>query len=242
MQEKREIILTENGMMRRIIQELPIGNAEAILAEAASGVGIDMPSIFGTADKTIAHMRVTRNLVTVYAMQRGLNMNTVWRPYADSKLCYPHGFKDGPADFGATYYWTKPESMALFIIQQFKYIGGAWAAGETYLIATRKGDGAYYRLPMTNIYEEARVCMGAWKLEGKTFQQWYDHAVKHLANSPWNCDLRDQSRTEDMQAIFSFKLDGTQAPVPEDWHKHCKKVNHAAYSEFKGMLIPADKK
>jgi hypothetical protein len=262
MENTTEIILGADGFYRRTSQHVLVGKVEDILAEAASSVPTDIPSLFAGPHKTRVHMRATRTRVTLFCGLRHLALNTIWRPYGEgSKQVYPHGAKQEANDFGATYIWLPPGheryynsegkpadgeppkpkdgDMFLFYIATLNKTGAQWGASDVYLIATRKGDKKFYRLPLNNLYEDGRVCMGSgYFLEGKTLSDQFAGSLKHFESSPWNTDLANHSRPENARAMFSFDLKGKQKTVDGDWAKYCQAVNNGNYADLPGLIIP----
>lgn len=250
-----ELILGDKGVMRRTITEAPVANVEQILAEAAATVPNDIPSVFTSPHDTAVHMRSTRQRIVLYFMMKQIRFNTIWRPYGEgSKKVFPFGQKGAEADFGATFEWepygierypkkpgeaptTKAGDMFVYFIFTTIKQGTAWTAGENYLVATRKGDKKLYRLPLHNIFEDARICMGdSFTLQGRTLKERFDNAFGHFNKSAWNTHIAEAA--EKMQALFSFDLKGKQVPAPEDWNKYCNAVSNANYSDLPGLIIP----
>jgi hypothetical protein len=254
MSAKTELILTKEGIVKRTITDAPVGNVNEILAQAASSVPTDIPSIFASQHGTRVHMRSTRSRITLFCMLKHLVLNTVWRPYgADSKKVFPFGARQQEGDFGATYTWnpygherypkkagevpaTKEGDMFLYYIFTTVKDGATWKAGENYLIATRKGDKKFYRLPLHNLYEDGRICMGnGYVLEGATLQQRFDNSLKYFEAAPWNTDI--SAPAEKIQQLFSFSLKGEQLEIPANWHEHSFPVANANFSDLPNLII-----
>lgn len=244
-------------MRRTLPTETPVTNTMEILAEAAATVPTDLPALFRAPEPHSGlrvHMRATRTRIILYCMLRRLVLNTVWRPYGEgSKKVYPFGAKQAESDYGATYDWnpygyerypkkqgekleTKAGDMFVYFIFTTDKDGSGWKAGWNYLVATRKGDKKFYRLPLNNIFEDARICMGdTYALQGATLLERFENALKFFEAAPWNTHIG--TIHEHMQALFSFNLKGEQIPIPEDWHTRCQAVSNSIYSDLPKLII-----
>lgn len=96
-----------------------------------------------------------------------------------------------------------------------------------YLAAT-SATNRTYRIPLSNVYDDCRICMGDdWNEKSKpTLPQVLDAALSQFLNSPWNSDLR--KTTEKSDAFFRFNpTDGGFETLPANgqWNKLCERVN-----------------
>lgn len=251
---KTDFILTKEGVVKRTISEQLVGNVNEYLAEAASSVPTDIPSVFSSPHGTRVHMRSSRARITLYCLLKYLELNTVWRPFGENaKRVFPFGARQQEGDFGATYQWkpygherypqkpgdaptTKEGDMFLYYIFSTVKDGATWKAGETYLIATRKGDKRFWRLPLHNLYEDGRICMGSgYALQGATLQERFNNSMKHFEAAPWNTDI--SAPAERIQALFSFDLKGKQLEIPANWHEQSYAVANSNYSDLPSLII-----
>lgn len=252
-----EYVLAKDGVKKRHIEETSVSNINDLISEAAAGVPTDLPSVMKGPEPhgTRVHMRATRNRIVLYCMLLRIRLDSIWRPYgAESKKVYPFGAKSADTDFGATFEWRpfgfdrypkkagdKPEckagDMFVYFIFTTTKEGQAWKTGDNYLIATRMGDKKFYRLPLHNIFDDGRICMGdSYTVQGATLHERFNNALAHFEASPWNTHIAQAH--ENTQALFSFSLKGEQLPIPDDWHKQCTAVNNTIYADLPSLLIP----
>jgi hypothetical protein len=106
---------------------------------------------------------------------------------------------------------------------------------ECYLAATSTSNKTY-RIPLSNVYDDCKVCMGDYNTEHPTLQQALDAALEQFLTSPWNADLRKSSEKSD--AFFRFKPENAgfeTLPVVGQWNNLCERVELPAL-EF--LVLP----
>lgn len=125
--------------------------------------------------------------------------------------------------------WYPPEGMtlALMCCTQYRHASnGARKTGYVYLFAMTR-DGISWRLPLGNIYDDCRICMGDENFIAPTHRQCVQMILNQFTNSTWNSDLwTSRNRT---QAMFRFRpLDQgfEQLPPPNDWTSQCSRVGN----------------
>lgn len=81
-------------------------------------------------------------------------------------------------------------------------------AGDQYLHAF-DSVGIAYRLPVSNVYEDCRVCSGKFNSESSSHAESLKLALDQFERSPWNIDLYGASDKErkNTQRMFRFKPD-----------------------------------
>jgi len=126
--------------------------------------------------------------------------------------------------------WIPPDDMRLVFLMPVKWSPGnciAEKVGHTYLFAF-DNQGATWRLPLGNLYDECRICLGQERFAAASHMQCVAAALEQFANSQWNADLwRTQAQTK---ALFSFlpKDSGfDQIPPERHWTSYCSKVGNA---------------
>lgn len=88
--------------------------------------------------------------------------------------------------------------------------------------------GAAYKLPLGNLYENCRLCMGDYDNTSGSAAGAVILALKQFRSAPWNSDLF--SDEDVVMRFFRFKPleKGFQTlPIIEDWTRDCSKVGTA---------------
>ena len=125
--------------------------------------------------------------------------------------------------------WEVPNSMRLVFLAETAFIGSrSRKQGYCYLFAIDE-NGDYYRLPLGNLYDECRICMGQEEFLSFDHLTTLNMVLEQFSNSEWNADLWTTERAT--QSMFRFVPDGTgfkQAVMAiTPWTKLCAKIGHA---------------
>lgn len=96
---------------------------------------------------------------------------------------------------------------------------------DCYLAATSSSNRVY-RLPLGNIYDTGKVCMGQFERSHGTLVEALQAAFDQFTASPWNSDL--VKSTEKINKFFRFKAanDGFETlPVDGQWNNLCERIS-----------------
>lgn len=132
--------------------------------------------------------------------------------------------------------WTAPGTMRIRVLIQFKQEVSSPRRFTMLMmwVYAYDRDGAAYRLPLPNLYEDCKVCNGDQHFHYcATIQDTIQHVMEMFQNSSWNADL--WTTVDESQTLFSFLPEGDGAQqtfksrVVEPWQSYCRKVA-TAYS------------
>jgi hypothetical protein len=132
--------------------------------------------------------------------------------------------------------WTPPPDMRLhlgLVATMPGEDGAPYVFGDAYFYVTKTGTPGFFRLPLPNVYEDSRVCMGRGmeRAEEPTLAGLLARARAHFLASSWNSDLIHLIDTS--RAFFSFRLADNNAPVyPDDWATLAPRVSHPSFERF----------
>lgn len=139
--------------------------------------------------------------------------------------------------------WNVPETMKLFFVSRWNFPGGpvetvTGVMPIFYLIAVEypgpQNQQKTYTLPLPNVYDEGKVCMGSAVLETfdlrKSIFEQQEYALTEFMKSRWNSDLMNEHRSQNSKRMFRFDPKGKCLPPDAVWTTLCKPVNHEAYS------------
>lgn len=213
-----------------------LGDQSAVLDSIGGQLPVDIGMAFKLPNGLpVGIQRKNRNIF-MYTAMPALKLNTVWRPYGkDPVKMMLVGISEAETDIQASYLWTPPETMKVWLVVVFAYTGqkemNDYGFNSAYLVAS--GNKKFYRLPLPNLYEHCQICMGTKAYTAKdTWQDRYIEAYEQFWNSPWNTDMREKHKAEHTTAMFQFNAKGKQLPVPENWADYCLVTNNGNYSDL----------
>jgi hypothetical protein len=125
--------------------------------------------------------------------------------------------------------WKAPNDMRLmFLVETRLSSGRVSKQNYTYLFAVSQ-DNNFWRLPLGNLFDECRVCLGNEEYFGLTHLEVVAKALEQLNNASWNADLWNTDKRNKTHALFRYKpLDKgfEQMPVSDDhhWTTYCYKI------------------
>jgi hypothetical protein len=129
--------------------------------------------------------------------------------------------------------WQVPETMRLMLLVSIYADYSKASGGDQYLAAFDKV-GRAFRLPISNLYGDCRLCHGKYTEAHNTSLDLLRAAWTQFHKSSWNRDLYNDSsstRRDATKKMFSFIADNEsfkQLPISGDWSELCEKVG----SEF----------
>lgn len=124
--------------------------------------------------------------------------------------------------------WEVPEDMRLALVILTEAGDRVVSIKNQWLLAL-DSEKRCYRLPMGNIYEDGRLCIGDMKPHHASAQKCIEAELEQFARSQWNGDL--DSSAEQTKALFRFKpvnaKDGKfeQQPPLARWQDLSKKIS-----------------
>jgi len=127
-----------------------------------------------------------------------------------------------------TLLWSPPTDMVL------KFLVVCTAAGEfgSAFLFAYNSKGTAWRLPLPNIHDDCRICMGTFNPNAENVAQIVHNCLRQLSSSNWNSDLLKS--VENSQRMFRWKPQGPAfdiLPPDGEWTKLCNKVS-AGVMEF----------
>jgi hypothetical protein len=112
-------------------------------------------------------------------------------------------FKKGDADPEFVLNWVPPESMRLYLVTNFIY---PMQPDVQFLIAMDTA-GRHYRLPLSNLFEDSKLCHGEYTMGGSTLIDMVSRAWAQFHKSRWQSHLADRGTDSaaNSQRLFRFK-------------------------------------
>lgn len=228
-------ILTPEGFYRLVVSLAFVGEQNDLIKKAAQQLPYDVRNVSMSMHGKPVHLHAFEDNVVLYTRLPAVRFRTSWRLYDEGKKIFPN-WASSAEDIKANLAWVPPEDCAVWFITAYKprqdyktaVFAGAW------LVAVRKGDAKFYRLPVGNLNDACNICMGgAFRSnESAPYADRMNSELKQFEESEWNADLwRGTEATS--QAMFSFSSDGQkQLPVAERWWEMCMAVSARTYSQL----------
>jgi hypothetical protein len=122
--------------------------------------------------------------------------------------------------------WTVPNNMRLYLCV---HITNALECAEQFLVAM-DDDRKCWRLPVSNLYADCRLCPGRYSSSGNDIIQVCQRTWVQFQSSNWNADLYNDAtlqRRNCTKAMFTFDVSNEkfiQRPAPKKWWDLCEKV------------------
>jgi hypothetical protein len=229
--------IRRNGFYRHTHSWEYIGEETEMVRHLQKRVPIALPNL--TSGK---HLCVSQTGLSLASRITMLQLHTYFAPMTgtDEKVVMVPVFLKGTnraADMSMD--WTVPETMRLYFVSRWAFAAGIEGAVGVmplfYLIAVDPSQKRTHILPLPNIYDEGKVCMGSgtdmekFDLRQDVFQQ-QDYALNAFLKSRWNADLLNENRAKNSKLIFRFDSKGKCLPPEVAWTAICPVVNHDAYS------------
>lgn len=224
LQTQPSLVLLPNGQW---VQQQPqtlrvIGQCDSILSTVASKASY----YTGEIDDGIHALITGKQIYAIKALDE-LVLNTWWSlaKVAGNTVMYP-SWTPCPDSAKLALIWKPPKTMTLVLIVWIEN----FCPIEAYLVAIHSSLNTTHKLPMANLYEDGRVCMGTVDHGRRSICGSLRHFEKHINDSEWNPDIMPNGDFH--QELFRFSEDGKQKRITSEWHKHCIKVSSSAYNDI----------
>ena len=205
---------------------------DEVLEAAAHKIVQVFPRICMCGDSSLTVSK-RGDLVCVFGNVEELTINARWSTIeGDIKI---------PVSIGGSYEetirrWKSPENMHLVLAVFMRYNRGAPPQFESCaLIARCAEEAGWFRPPISNIYEDGRVCLGDSNIPRvtrvDTVQTVWSKTLQVLNDAPYGSDMAGAQTPEQIAAIFGFKNE--QQNTVEKWWTECQKVNNEYYDLIK---------
>lgn len=211
---------------------------DIILAASGEAAGVplynlcDMPN---TEPPMKIHIYAASNIGMAVRL-RGVRLNTWWTMVEQQGQPVMVPSFSERESIERALEWTPPTGCVVYMVVR---------NSTPYLIAIgqhpTKLNWRAMRIPLPNIYADARICMGrefAPPSEGSYVQRLRVY-LDHFHMSRWNTDLLagdgDGNRAESSRRLVRFSLDGKCLPPLNNWYEDAKEVSHSSYNWLVAM-------
>ncbi len=228
----------DGRIYRRTNVEVEVNIADEVLATLQSGVPTRVRAMFDSLSKNpVVKSNVVFKGNNHAFVTSGLSELVIKAPFRmEGEYLMPYfNSKEDPI---MSIPWKNPADMWLYLCVSANYIPadpyrGLWGFSQAYLFALGPIPSSgkpqpVYRLPLPNIYDDARICMGPGQSVAAqmTLHDLLKTTHQVLVASQWGVHfLKDKGLTDQ---LFRFKplKDGfeTIPPANAQWWKVCEKI------------------
>lgn len=231
MSHEVEFVLSDTGWKRREIatKEVPIDQTlidalGAVVKRRASRI---MPmSIIDNDSKSFIGMSLLGGNQAVFTMPiEKMNLTAPFAVNKKEERFYP-AFDSHEVVMPMI--WVPPAGMKLSLMV---IVSAGFACSTQYLVAT-DNEMRLWRLPLSNLYQECRLCSGTFTGTSDSYSGALALALNQFKKSNWNSDLytdASDARRAATYELFSYKVNGDQfiQQAPKGaWSTYCEKVSN----------------
>lgn len=206
--------MTGPGIVMRTYQDKFIGKVEDFLKNQINLAALDLPCAALSSRGEPLHFSISSKNLLVYERLRVLSMDTWWGMLPGG-IMFPK-FINTDSNIRTRIEWQPPDDMALMLLSWYEWNRQIYNFHYALLVAVDQS-GKRYRLPFSNLYPDARICLGDHAdLNTGNFGLSMDRLHTALVTNPWYKDLLEGG---DLASNFMrFTPAGKQLPVGEETH------------------------
>ncbi len=235
----------DGSAFHTVINRYPRQVTEAMIEKFNKGITMSLKRAF-PCPETGGTASLIFTMTERYAVARlaELKLNCHFRLVGDKVLVPVFIGKDSDTSeyIAAAPVWKVPDDMVLLFatrVYNFSDLRHQPATSpdqSCWLIAYDK-DKRSYKLPISNLYDDCAVCMGAFKGDAPTVSEAFSMAMKQFNASDWNADLAGGTGNSDSLFRFKAKKDETESlPSSEHWTNLCTVISTPMSNMFGGLL------
>jgi len=239
--EERFIKLKEDGTLEFVKMITEPRNINQAIIDRLGGKQIRYLKRAFTVGERQCGLVLSLNECHVFAFMESITINTAYKLWPD-KLLRPVflGSRETSLEHPIIpAVWPIPLSMKLIFAAKVENFNSDTPKATTCYLMAVDTQKRFWRLPLPNLYDDLKMCMGQFDGVAHNAQQCFSLALSQMDQAQWNADLLDIDREAGSQHMFRFNPTETGVdPVPfeGDWTIHCKKVSTAITELIGGAL------
>lgn len=241
------IISEDSGQFERLeIKRSPLTGVDSLLKQLAQEIPTFIPKMFMIPAGPV-HFSFSSKMLTLAVLLPTIRLLTLWsvvRPPDKRQKAYLIPVFQGADTLRLAPVWTPPSNMRVFFCNHMQANGsGVYLHTHAALVAIRtddKDDRKCYKLPLPNMYENCKLCMGGTPTQElqspemlkRPIADQMQAAVDSFNRSTWNGDLLSHNRIETVEAMFQFSAEDnvTQVNPMKDWHLSLPAVSNTDFA------------
>jgi hypothetical protein len=205
-----------------------IANVDAVLKSVADAAPERLSGVF-TVNGQPGLLSIKHNQIIAGVRLREIKLTTYFA--LDGSLLVPK-YACHADHIQATCAWTVPGAMQVYLGAVVRAGTNNWKATDYVLFATINGTPGYFRLPLSNMHSDGRICMGSGYAPIKPcIQEVMQASVDHLDSAQWNTDLSPDAA----KSARLFRFDPAtlkSVPPPADLADCCTRVNNTLMEDL----------
>lgn len=214
MKEYKEFVFQPDGRcIKRYVTEAEITVNESDLLRLSADVPIEVGYPFKHRGQNVKLTVVGH--VSYYSWT--INPLIIRAPFRLVRNILVPNF-DSKTDTVLTLNWTPPEYCLLRFVAQVS----ANTVGTCWLFAVDLRNNKTYKMPLANLYDDGKLCMGVYDGSGLCHAECLEKASTQLDTANWNKDL--WSAVESTQKMFRWEPENDSFNVldpKDDWTTLC---------------------
>lgn len=206
-----------------------VANPERILADASSSQSFKVKKAFQASGLDV-DLSIKRNQTLAYCTLKKLPLAT--RFAVQNGHYVPVFVGNDSATFMLNISWVPPTDMRIkFGFDIALDEDNRLRVNQAFLFATSTARQGYFKLPLPNLYDDGKICIGEAGLNarGDTIQELFEKQLRLLEVSTWNNDLI--SGADYASRVFQFTLDNCQT-IQLPWVDYCRLVSRPELTEI----------
>ncbi len=223
-----EFVLRPGGVIiRRHVSESEVAVPDNLLSAINKDVSVPLRAVvridqWGDVSLMVGGARLHHATVPVSR----IILRTAFELYDKDKKIFTPDF--GSSDPAMELAWKPPEQMQVLILMVVQcHKDSDFSVPKAYLYAQDEEKRQYWKLPLSNIFEDGGICEGRNISHHPTMMSAVIDMLQTFDRSRWNRDLwMDKEAT---QAMFRFQSNGEKEfnqlpPMGKNWTKLCTKI------------------
>jgi len=242
-----EVILNPDGkVFRRAVSSVEVAlNERSLIASLQESMSLTLRDAFLLEKRWVSLLLSTSGpSITAFATiaMPYLHLNAPFRVLEDGKVTVPVFEPAGSDRPVFTVDWDVATATAgkarcwLLVHAAAAGPDSSWGLGECWLCLTSSSNRTY-RMPMANVYDNCRVCMGEYAKVHTNLFNALRAALTQFEASAWNSDLRKP--VDRIESFFRFKQSDSgfeTLPCNGQWSNLCERVSVV---ELEKLVLPA---
>ncbi len=229
--QRSGVLLFPDGAYRLTAEPLAQQSVYAALSRCMEGAYKRIGAAF-TLDRQPVALAVSSQDALIGTRLTQLKLNSHFLLFEGSLVPLWAG---GGLSLPMTCTWVPPDDCQLYFGVKAKVLAVAegavavqkWKLHEAYFFAKSVSAGGFFKLPLPNLFNDGRICMGnslGAAYANVTLEGLLKALLAHLSESPWGTDMSpDTLRTRQLFRFHPSTL--TNIAIEGEWHANCQRVN-----------------
>ncbi len=229
--QRSGVLLFPDGAYRLTAEPLAQQSVDAALSRCMEGAYKQIGAAFGIDRQPVA-IAVSSQDTLIGTQLTQLKLNSHFGLFDGNLVPFWGG---GGMSLPMTCTWVPPDDCQLYFGVKAKASAIAegavavrkWKLHEAYFFAKSASVGGFFKLPLPNLFNDGRICMGnslGTAQHNATLEGLLKGLLAHLSESPWGTDMLPDAVNS--RRLFRFHPSTlTNVAIEGEWHANCQRVN-----------------